>query len=103
MEATRRKVADHAEAEELLSQWRISGQALGEFCRALGVDGRSLSCWRLNLARRKAPDKELRLVELKVSPRTARYRIDIDGILIELDDDFRDETLARILKIVSRC
>ena len=102
MEATRRKVADHAEAEELLSQWRISGQALGEFCRALGVDGRSLSCWRLNLARRKAPPG-LRLVELKVPPRTGRYCIDIDGILIELDDDFRDETLARILKIVSRC
>ena len=103
MEATRRKVADHAEAEELLSQWRISGLGLGEFSRALGVDGRSLSCWRPKLARRKAPDKELRLVELQVPPRTARYRIDIDGILIELDDDFRDETLARILKIVSRC
>ena len=66
-EMTRRKVRDHIDATELLDALKASGQSLPDFCRARGLDGRSLNCWRLNFQRDAAPARRgLRLVEVAV-------------------------------------
>lgn len=100
----RRKVRDHEEAVELLDALERSGRSLADFCRGVGVDGRSLNCWRQNLRRSEASATSgLRLVELTptrpVSP-PALYRIMVGGLEVEVDDDFRADTLARLLAVV---
>lgn len=78
-----------------------------DFCRARGVDGRSLNCWRHNLQRgqRRASPPGLRLVELATSrppSRPALYRVLVGEFEVEVDDDFRDDTLAPLLAVVGR-
>ncbi len=102
----RRKVRDHKDAVELLDALERSGRSLADFCHAAGVDGRSLNCWRQNLRRSRAPTVGLRLVEVTptrpASP-PALYRVVLGGVEIEVDDDFRAETLARLLAVVAGC
>ena len=104
-EMMRRKVRDQHDAAELLGALERSGQSLAEFCRARGLEGRSLNCWRINLQRDTAPAPGgLRLVELAAArPRPAVYRIVVDGIEVEVDDHFREDTLARLLAVVAAC
>lgn len=111
---TRRKVRDQAEAREFLGQLVDSNMELPEFCARHGIDGRSLNCWRLNLERRRdvgvpppaRASEGLRLVE--VLPMTARrppatYRVHVLDLVVEVDDSFDEETLARLLRVVTRC
>lgn len=51
MGAARRKVVDRQDAERLLDAWEGGIADLPEFCARVGVDGRSLHCWALNLGR----------------------------------------------------
>ena len=101
----RRKVRDHEEAVELLSALSASGLPLSEFSRLRGIDGRSLHCWQLNLRPAAAPPSGgLRLLELSVArPErpVASYRIRFDGVEIEIDDHFREETLGRLLQVLA--
>lgn len=105
MEANRRKVLDRAEAMDLLEEWKQSGLALADFSRSCGVDGRSLNCWRLNLARsqRPVPARPLRLVELDLPRRRASYRIRVREFEVEVDDDFDPSNLAQLLDVVRGC
>ncbi len=101
---TRRKVRDRDDAGELLESLAASGQSLAEFCRAHGLDGRSLNCWRVNLARGAASaPRGLRLVELTAArpKQQAIYRVVVDGVEVEVDDHFRADTLARLLAVVT--
>lgn len=111
---TRRKVRDQAEAREFLGRLSDSDMGLPEFCARHGIDGRSLSCWRRNLKRRRDPDmasltpspQRLRLFE--VLPATtarppATYRVHVGDVVVELDDSFDEGTLARLLGVVTRC
>ena len=102
---TRRKIRDHADAAELLDALEASGQSLADFCRARGLDGRSLNCWRINLQRDAVPAPSgLRLVELAAArSEPAVYRIVVHGIEVEVDDHFREDTLARLLAVVTAC
>ena len=109
---TRRKVRDHNDAAELLDALEASGQSLSDFCRERGLDGRSLNCWRTNLQRDVAPAASgLRLVELAAAPsppaaphsQPAVYRVVLDGCEVEVDDHFREDTLARLLAVVGAC
>ena len=105
----RKKVADREEAELLLAEWRASGVSLTAFAGTLGIDGRSLNCWRRNLARREQPrqPQPLRLLELASTaapPReAATYRVQLGGIEVVVGDDFREDTLERLLKVVAQC
>jgi len=104
MHVVRRKVADQREAELLLREWRSGHEKFPDFCADRGVDGRSLRCWRINLDRRHAP--AVRLVE--VTPRAvvavrSTYRVIVGEMTVELDDAFREDTLARLLEVVGRC
>ena len=86
---------------------------------ARGLDGRSLNCWRRNLGRAggRAPVRgagrgsAMRLVEVvarskaPVEPArpSARYRIVVGGMAVEVCDDFHEDTLARLLDVVRSC
>lgn len=102
-----RKVQDRREATDLLSELGASGESLSSFCRRRGVDGRSLQCWRTNLSRSgpREGGQGLRLVELTLprSQATSRYRVHVGGATVEVEDDFQDSTLARLLAVVRSC
>ena len=106
---TRRKVKSRGEAEVLLDELEASGLALRAFCFERGLDGRSLQCWRLNLGRRVcsrqvSASSSLRLVELALPSAMASYRVLVGEHAVEVDDAFREDTLARLLDVLgSRC
>jgi len=101
----RRKVRNEREALTLLDEWRRSGLELSAFCASQGIDGRSLNCWRRNLGSR-VPSQALRLVEVvatEVEEPAASYMLRIGEVFIEVDDHFRDATLARLLRVAATC
>lgn len=117
MATTRRKIANAEEARRLLDDLERSGLDRPTFCQREGIDGRSLNCWRLNMTRKRetserCPPEALRVVELsraQIERVTApsdvgsRYRVAVADAVIEVDDAFRDDTLARLLSVVRAC
>ncbi len=106
MSTPRRKVRDEEEARHLLAQMMESGLELREFCKHEGIDGRSLHCWSRNLeARDPKPLTPLRLVEVvgHEPVRQAEYRVVLGDLVVEVDDNFREETLLRLLRAVTSC
>jgi hypothetical protein len=117
----RRKAQDEREARRLLSQAAEAGCDAGTWARRLGIDGRSLNAWQINLGRRgqAAPrskrrrpvglEAPLRLVEVvpsasaTTSATSARYVVRIAGVEVELGDDFRADTLRRLLEVLHAC
>ena len=99
----RRKIRDGLDAERCLEAAKASGLGRAEWARRNGVDGRSLNAWRVNLSRGSA--EPLRLVELLAPPHpsTGRYVVHVGELSVEVDDAFREETLARLLRVVSAC
>ena len=109
-----RKVQSEAEARRWLAGVEEAGGDLGEWRRANGVDGRTLSCWRRTLQRRgfvrtseHSGAPEVGLVALVpsggVPAVAARYALDFGGVRLEVGDDFRDETLRRLLGVLRSC
>src|SRR5688572_33026895 len=93
-----RKVGGEREARAWLSAAQASGQSLGEWARARGIDGRSLNVWRVNLARRSAsppsgaslvpsrpslrrPSRLVELVPSAASKSAPRYVIDRKSVV----------------------
>lgn len=100
-----RKIRDRQDALACLEALDASGMTLTPWARAHGVDARSLNCWRLNLGWRA--DKH-RLVELVPgAPPTAlpraRYIVRVEDVEVEVDDHFREDTLARLLDVLAPC
>jgi hypothetical protein len=109
----RRKIRDEADARACLSAAQKSGLARTAWCRASGVDGRSLRAWSLNLARgaegrrRKTTShvplaKRVELVELIAATSapthgSARYTVRVGQLGIEVGDDFDAGTLRRLV------
>jgi len=106
----RRNVRDKRDALALLEELEDSGLELSAFCASQEIDGRSLNCWRHNLGARtghRLPSQALRLVEVvateaEVAP-VAAYKLSIGGVCIEVDDHFREATLARLLRVAATC
>jgi len=116
-----RRVDDELEARRCLLAVEACGQPLGVWARANGIDGRSLNAWRVNLARResrvsgrrprsKRAAVSVRLVELVPTPPSrpepvgvARYVLDVGGSRVEFGDDFREETLTRVMMVLRAC
>lgn len=104
-----RKIEDEREARTFLKAAMSSGVPLKAWARARGIDGRSLNAWRMNLARSRAGARGRstpRLVELVPAPETrsaARYVIRVADAFVELGDDFREETLLRIVRALRSC
>lgn len=85
-------------------QARSPVRGMSSWAQAQGIDGRSLHCWKLNLGRAQ-PSSVLELVAISppaVSTR-ARYTVRVDGIEVEVGDDFCEETLQRLLEVVVAC
>ena len=101
----RRKIRDEADALRCLAEVDASGLALAEWARHNGVDGRSLNAWRMNLRRRQGGPRP-RLLELvpRVAPvRAARYVVRCGELAVEVGEDFDDDTLYRLLRVVAAC
>lgn len=98
-----RKIRDHADALACLDAAHASGLDRATWAHRNDVDARSLNAWRVNLTR--GSRRSVRLVELLPAPATApaRYLLRFDGLELELDDRFRDDTLARLLAVLARC
>ena len=96
-----RRKATGSEAAELVSAWRLSHQALPDWCAAHGIDGRSLRYW----ADRLSSPTTIRMVEVTVPvpPRAPTLRVSLDDLTIEVPDGFTAETLARVLAVVRGC
>lgn len=114
-----RKIVDEREARGLLARMSRSKSEPSTWARAQGIDGRSLTAWRLILERkrRKEPverrtrrraERSLQLVELVptelvASPTLARYAIRVAGVVVEFSDDARTETLKRVVEALRSC
>ncbi len=96
-----RKVRDREEARKCLESAEASGLPRADWARHHGIDARSLNAWRVNLERgRPAP----RLVEL--IPREApasRYAVRFGDFVVEVDEQFDEGTLRRLLGVVTGC
>jgi|WetSurMetagenome_2_1015567.scaffolds.fasta_scaffold237181_3 hypothetical protein len=98
-----RRVRDEGEARNLLAQQRLSGLSLRDWCNVEGIKAHSLAWWKIRLQ-----DSAIRLVE--VTPMTppaahpeARYIVHVGDLAIEVSDDFKEDTLGRLLDVLSRC
>ncbi len=116
-----RRIDDELEARRCLRAMETAGRPLAEWCREQGTDGRSLNALWVNLARRgsqsaKSQPRRKRtglaggLVELVRAPtamtdstRSARYVLEVGSVRVEFGDDFREETLARVMSVLRAC
>ncbi len=104
-----RKIDDEREARAFLKAAKRAGVPLKTWARTHGIDGRSLNAWRINLGRAGSGARipaSLRLVELVPAPEArsgGRYVVRVADASIELDEDFRDETLVRIVRTLRSC
>jgi hypothetical protein len=98
-----RKIQDEQDARRCL---KAAGSDPVRWARAHGVDGRSLSAWRINLAGRAARTgrQTAQLVELiPLSSPGARYVIAVGDVRVEFDDGCSGETLSRVLQVLRSC
>lgn len=105
-----RKIEDERDARACLSAAKAAGATVRQWARQHGVDGRSLNAWQINLRRQVAKGSatrpKLQLVELvpAAPPRAeARYVVRVAGAEVELGDDFREETLVRLVRALRAC
>lgn len=102
-----RKVEGRAHAQACLDAVAASGLSRRDWAVAHGIDGRSLHLWHRILTRKSAVEAApLRFVELvpaTTSAPAARYRLVVGPVIIETDDGFSSEGLARLLKVVVAC
>lgn len=104
-----RKIVNEQEARRCLAAARSARGDLGEWARGRGIDGRSLNAWRVNLKRRGVPRSRVvtrKLVELVpagvlISP--AKYVLHVDGVDLELGDNFNEHTLRRLVGLLRSC
>lgn len=101
--AAGRKV-ERGEARALVQAWRASGEAMSSWCTARGLNWYSLNAH----VGRMPPEPQLELAEVVLAanevdtePDGGRYRIHIGEIIVDVDDDFRDDTLRRLLRAVA--
>lgn len=118
-----RKIRDAEDAQACLKAARAArGVSQAQWAREQGIDGRSLEAWRRNMARRgkrRAGAGRGRVVELVAGPGTkksatgacmaseaaagARYVVRRGALAVEVDGQFDDETLRRLLQVVVGC
>jgi len=120
-----RKIKDAKDARRCVSAAETSGLTSTEWARQQGIDARSLHAWRMNLKLGKKPRRSkkasakstsskrpgpARMVELvpRVSvsgpiATRARYAVRCGELSIEFGEDFEDETLRRLVRVIASC
>ena len=112
----RRKIRDEADARRCIASVNASKLTSREWARSEGIDGRSLRAWTLNLGRsagstkstRPQPSsaKPLRLVELIPSTPArsgSRYVVRVGVHAVEVDEQFSEATLRRLVVVLASC
>ena len=96
------------EAASLLREWERSGEPLSRWCTRRGLNWYSLSAFKGWGVR--APEVPFAEVVVAASPvntaafgEGARYRVEVGAVTIEVGDDFRADTLQRLLVAVAAC
>lgn len=106
MQTVRRKIRDVMDARVCLKEVAATGQSVGEWSRMHGVDGRSLNHWKQSLARSECPSGSsagwVELVAKDATPAT-RYVVRSGLFAVEVDAQFEDGLLRRLLAVVSSC
>jgi hypothetical protein len=99
-----RKIVDARDARACVKAARAAGLSLGGWARRHGVDGRSLHAWSVNLglslSPRPGPIKRRTVRGPEVS---ASARARVGDTVIAVGDDFHDETLARVVRVLRAC
>lgn len=100
-----RKIEDEMEARSCLRAAAASGEGRAAWARRHGIDGRSLNAWRVNLERGGREQPELRLLELVASspPGAPGCRVRCGSFVVEVDAEFDDQVLCRVLTVVAAC
>lgn len=95
-------MVDEVDARACLAAAQGS-ETLNAWCRANGVSAGCLHAWRRKLSKRWKRE-DVRLVELSVPRRVAaRYEVVLGEVRVVVGDDFQDETLSRLLRVVAAC
>ena len=109
-----RKIRDEADARACMAAARAArGMTQTEWAREHGIDGRSLFAWSKNLCRgersgrrRKtaAPGRMVELVPSDAAEGAApRYVVRFGDMALELGDDFNDEAVGRLVRVLKAC
>lgn len=113
-----RRIEDEQEARTCLAQVARSGEEIGAWARARGIDGRSLRAWSLNLARRVGTKKRraertvmrrsqgaalVELVPAPVARDVSRYVVRVGAVALEFGEDFDEATLRRAIAALRSC
>ena len=103
----RRKIRDAEEARTLLDRYEACGTSLAEFARMMGVDGRSLNAWRINLerTRRRDVDSVPEFIELVSTDAvgTSSFQVQCGPFSVDVPPQFDAAGLARLLAVVATC
>lgn len=104
-----RKIRGAADAQRCIAAAKAQGVTLGEWASVHGVDGRSLHTWWLNLSgrqgRRPKGADALRLVELvpERAPASSKFSLRVGAVVVEVDENFDEGALRRLLVVVGSC
>ena len=102
-----RIIRDEAHARECLEAAAQSGLRARDWARAIGLDARSLNCWRIAFARREE-STPVRMVELISAPEVeldnkADFVVRAGAFSVDVPADFDEVALRRLLQVVARC
>lgn len=111
-EPTERRVRNEEEAEKLISEWEGSGERISDWCSNRGINWHSMNGYKSLRTRQSrsafveltVEDTGVPIPAASVPSTECRYRIFLgDDVGIEVDGHFRDETLLRLIRLVSSC
>lgn len=103
-----RRIKSEGGALEALDCIGKSGVDMAGWCRARGVDTRSLTGWRGVLQARGHQFQEPQFVELVARPpeptsAAGRLRVACGAFTVEVDGSFDEVLLVRLLRVVAAC
>lgn len=95
------------EAADLLEQWEASREPLTKWCAARGLNWYSLSAFKGWRGPARNAEHQVAFAEVVVEgdleavPTGGRYRVELGNVVVEVDDQFREATLRRLLRVVA--
>lgn len=104
-----RRLRDRTEARRLLKEWELSGEPMRKWCEARGLSWGSMAQHRrFWLAdQRQVQREKVDFVEVVPTSvpgrRSARYRLFVGAGVVEVGEDFDDDTLRRLLHLMNTC
>jgi hypothetical protein len=115
----RRKIQSEAEARRCIARVARSGLTPAAWARSVGIDGRSLHAWTVNLARgdrgrlasgespSRGRRRRAKLVELVpaqiISSHSASYVVRVGQVAVEVGDQYDEDALRRLIGVLRSC